>query len=404
MKKAALAIIMLLVVIAVGVALYFLFFREVVGPAGPSGGGPSVEVPGGGGLEPSGPGVVEPTVPSGGGPEVQAPQEVANGGVTIVRPVSPAPTTGATVGRGGQVSYYDRNDGRFYRMTSDGTVKKLSDKQFFNVSNAEFSDSGNVALVEYPDGSNITYNFVTDQQTTLPSHWEDFAFTSGSETLVAKSISLNEASNYLVMANADGSGARPVRELGAGAAATIVDPSPSSQVIALYPTNKGQGLGSQEVYFLGQHGENFKSMIVEGLDFRPKWTPDGERLLYSVAGQTSDYEPLLWIVDAAGDDIGRNRRILNVNTWADKCTFADNSTVYCAVPNSLPRGAGLQPNIADTTPDNIMKIDVDTGLQTLVAVPEGTYTVDRLMISPDGRNLYFTDRNTGILSNVKLAP
>jgi hypothetical protein len=107
-------------------------------------------------------------------------------------------------------------------------------------------------------------------------------------------------------------------------------------------------------------------------------------------------------VDANGDNIGRNRRTLNVDTWADKCTFSDSSTVYCAVPTELPRGAGLEPGVADEIPDNIYKIDLVTGLQTKVAEPEGQHTVGKLMLSPDGKSIFFTDKSSQILNEIKI--
>lgn len=403
MKKALLAILMLLVVAGIALAMYVVFFGGFAGPTTP----PEVTPP-----EVTPPGVLEPsdqgtggqvTQPGGQLPGSQIPDEVADGGITVVRPVATAPTVGAAVSTGGQLGYYDRNDGRFYRVGSDNTVDLISDKRFFNVSEVKFADNGDIALLEYPDGSNISFDFRTGKQVTLPSHWEEFEFAPGTEQLVAKNISSDPDSNYLVMVNADGSGARPVKEIGTGAANVIVAPSPSSQVIAFSTNGRPEGLDSREVFFIGQRGENFKSMLVQGLDFRPKWTPDSERLLYSVASSATDYKPSLWIVDASGDNIGRNRRTINVNTWADKCTFADDSTVYCAVPEQLPRGAGLQPNIADSTPDNIYRIDIETGLQTLIAVPEGSHTVESLMLSPDGSNLYFTDKTTGILNTVRLS-
>ena len=124
--------------------------------------------------------------------------------------------------------------------------------------------------------------------------------------------------------------------------------------------------------------------------------------MYSTAASISDYKPSLWIVDAAGDDIGLNRRRLNVDTWSHKCTFADTQTLYCAVPRELPTGAGLQPAVAADIPDDIYKIDMRTGLQTRVAIPEGDHTVDSIMLTPDNSYLFFTDQDDGTLNKIQL--
>jgi Tol biopolymer transport system component len=173
-------------------------------------------------------------------------------------------------------------------------------------------------------------------------------------------------------------------------------------VVALSETGDSFGVGSHEVFLIGQNQENFRSMKVEGLDFRPQWSPTGDQLLYSVAGSENDWKPSLWVVDASGDSIGANRRNLNIETWADKCTYADTSTLYCGIPDELERGYGLQPGLADSTPDTIYRIDLTTGLRTRVAIPEGSHTVESIMLSPDEKWLYFTDKVTGYLNKIQL--
>lgn len=404
MKKVLIAILMLLVVVGVGFALYYIVL-------GGPGAAPATNAPGtaatntGAGLPTAGAGTPQTGATGATAlPATQQPTQVANGGLTVVRPVSPAPTVGASISTSGQVSYYDRNDGRFYRMNADGTVSQLSDKQFFDVSNATFDPSGNKAILEYPDGSNIYYNFATGEQVTLPSHWQDFSFTAQGNQIIAKSMGIDPEARYLVMANPDGSQARPIQALGDNADKVTVAPSPDAQIVATSATGDPLGPDRQQIYFIGQNHENFKSFTVEGLNFQPKWNPNGEQLLYSVAGSISNYKPMLWVMDASGDNIGRNRKSINVNTWANKCTFADPKTLYCAVPQSLPDGAGLQPAVADQTPDDIYKIDITTGLKTLVAVPEGQHTVDKIMVSPSGQDLYFTDKGTGLLNKVQIKP
>lgn len=398
------------IAVSVGIAfgLYFMFFRGLPSGEVPPAGNANVNAPGGVGLPTAGQGA--PTPGGGGvnGPTVLPPTQVptvsptANGGLTTVTPVVAAPTTGASIAANGQLDYYNRADGKFYRVMPDGTVTALSDNVFYNVSNAKFDPKGNKAVIEYPDGSNIVYDFTTNQQVTLPKHWEGFDFSPSGQQIVAKSVGTDPDARFLVTVNTDGSGAHPFQELGNNADKVQVAWSPNNDVLATATTGKQLDVDRQEVYFLGQYGQNFKSMVVEGMDFQPKWAPSGQQMLYSVSNHTNDWKPGLWIVDAQGDDIGRNRRNLNVNTWADKCTFADDSTMYCGVPNDLPRGAGLQPDIADGTPDTIYKINLTTGLQTKVAEPEGTHTVDTMMISPDKKTLYFTDKGTGVLNKISL--
>lgn len=403
LKRIFLMIGFIAVSVLIAFGLYFVFFRGgLPGTVTNEVNEPVNGAINGGGLTPSANGNV-PVVNVNRGelpPSVVSP--VANGGLTQVTPVAPVATVGASIGSNGNVNYYNRADGKFYRLNNDGSSSLLSNNTFYSVSNATFDPTGNKAVIEYPDGANVVFDFSTNTQVTLPAHWEDFDFNPMGTQIVAKSLGVDPDSRFLVTVNADGSGARPFQELGQNADQVQVAWSPNNEVLATATTGRRLDVDRQEVYFLGQYGQNFKSMVVEGLNFQPQWAPSGSQLLYSVAGSTSDWKPQLWLVDAQGDDIGRNRRSLNINTWADKCTFADNTTLYCAVPNSLPTGAGLQPAIADNTPDTIYRISLTTGLQTVVAVPEGTHSVDSIMLSPDKQSLFFTDKGTGILNKIAL--
>lgn len=406
-----LAIILFIAVsIGIGFGLYYFFFRGA--------GAPTTNVPGTTTNQPTGTGGL-PTAGTGGGttlggtgtttlPE-QTPQQIlggpapiASGGNTIVTPVSPSPTVSATISSSGQVNYYNREDGKFYYLGPNGTVSTLSDKTFYNVKQATFDPKGNKAVLEYPDGSNIVYDFIKNQQVTLPTHWENFAFSPNGSELAAKSVALDPNSRFLVTVNADGSGGHAIQELGENQDKVAVNWSPNNQIVATAQTGDKLGIDRHEIYFIGLHGENYKSLTVEGLDFRPTWTPQGDRLLYSSASAGSDWKPQLWVVDAEGDSIGANRHSISVNTWADKCTFVDNDNVYCAVPQDLPRGAGLQPKVVDDVSDDIYRINITTGLKSKVATPEGGHTIGKIMVSPDGGTLYFTDKASGILNTMKL--
>ncbi|MEY4723272.1 MAG: hypothetical protein RLZZ324_785, partial [Candidatus Parcubacteria bacterium] len=248
MKRLLAIILFALVTIGIGFALYWFFFRAaapgvvtnvngglVNGPGGgltPAvNGGPSVNGAGGGG------GLNVPTVNApAGGAQIPTVSPVASGGITQTVPIGAGSTLGASVTTGGQVQYYDRNSGKFYRIGTDGTVSLLSNQKFFNVSAATFDPSGNKAVLEYPDGSNITYDFATGTQHTLPPHWEDFGWTANGGQVVAKSIGLDDNNRFLVMSGADGTGAHAVQELGANADKVTVAVSPTGQVIATAAT------------------------------------------------------------------------------------------------------------------------------------------------------------------------
>ena len=309
--------------------------------------------------------------------------------------------TNPRVDPSGRVQFYNDRDGKFYKMNADGTTELLSDQTFFRVDNVTWSPTKNEAVLEYPDGANISYNFDTKEQVTLPKHWEDFSFSPLGDKIASKSIALAEENRWLLTANADGSQITLIEPLGRNADKVTVDWSPNKQVVALSRTGNPLGAFREEVLFVGLAGENFRSITVEGRGFQSQWSPSGERLMYSVYSDRTDYKPELWIVNAQGDDIGTGRRQLAVNTWAEKCAFSDERFVYCAVPNTLQRGAGFAPEVADSTPDTIYRIDTQTGLRTAVETDE-PHVVDSMFLSADGRTIYFTDKRQDGLFQVAL--
>ena len=151
--------------------------------------------------------------------------------------------------------------------------------------------------------------------------------------------------------------------------------------------------------------ENFKSFKVSGAGFTSEWSPKGTSLLYSVYSESTNYNPNLWVTKGNTSELGDIKVSLNISTWPDKCTFVGENSLYCAVPQGLPRGAGLYPEIANDYLDNFYQINLNSGIKTLLASPvgiEGGYSANNLFVSPDGSILYFTDINSGTLQSIRL--
>lgn len=405
-KKIFLILLFLAVVLVIGYLLWRLFFQSAL--TTPT----ATTTPGiGGNLPTAGPGGAingENTGPGGlpsslgitPAPINGEPNPIAVGGLTKTDVLKDSATLGSTLSSDGQVQYYDKQDGKFYKIGPDGKATLLSDKVFHEVSNIVWAPNKNQAILEYPDGSKILYNFQTKKQVTIPSHWKDFSFDPSSNQIVSKSIGLDVENRWLTVSNSDGSGAKALEAIGNNESKVYPSWSPNNQIVAMY--TKGVDFDRQEVFFVGLNGENFKSTVVEGRGFESQWSTKGDRLLYSVYNTADDLKPRLWIVDAQGDTISQNRHSLDISTWADKCTFASNTEVYCAVPENLEKGAGLYPELADRTKDNLYKIDLQTGTKKLIAVPEGAYNVSQIMVPNNEGYLYFTDKRTGWIYKIKL--
>ncbi|OGH92740.1 MAG: hypothetical protein A2534_02440 [Candidatus Magasanikbacteria bacterium RIFOXYD2_FULL_39_9] len=305
----------------------------------------------------------------------------------------------ASLSVGGDFRYYNANDGKFYRVTPSGEIKPLSDQLFYSAEKVTWAKGKNQAVIEYPDNSKIVYNFDTNKQVTLPKHWEDFSFSSDGNQIAAKSLGLDPSNRWLVTINSDGTGTKLIEPMGDNSDKVIVNWSPNQQVAAFSQTGAPQGGERREVLFVGLNGENFKSAIVDGSGFMPQWSTTGKKLLYSVYSSRSDFKPELWIVDSQGDSIGNNRKLLQLNTWADKCTFGNDDTAYCAVPKNLPTGAGMSRSIAQYNYDDLYKIDLKTGLKTPISL-DSDYNIKSISYDANHNKVIFTDLNkTGVFES-----
>lgn len=408
-KKVFLVLLFLALVTVIGYFLWRFFFQSAAilpTPAAtttPSGaGGLPTAGPGGEITETGLPGTLPDgtVIPISGAPGANEPNTLALGGLTTVTTLTQSPTSNPTLTGDGQIQYYDQNDGRFYKIDKNGRAVLLSDKVFYNVDSVVWAPNKDKAIIEYPDGNKILYNFQTKKQVTLPAHWQEFSFSADSEQIISESIGLDPENRWLMVSSDDSSQATPIENIGTNDQTVYPSWSPNNQIVAMY--TKGVDFDRQEVFFVGLNGENFKSTIIEGRGFESQWSTTGDRLLYSVYHTRDDLKPRLWIVDATGDTISQNRLSLDLATWADKCTFASNTEVYCAVPETLERGAGLFPELADKTKDNLYKIDLVSGAKKLIATPDGTYNISQIMIPGAQDYLYFTDKKTDQIYQVRL--
>lgn len=329
---------------------------------------------------------------------------VAQGGATLTTEVTGHDSAGLTVRPDGNAArYYDRVTGKFYEVSAAGDVRELSSQTFFNVASILWSPSQSSALLTYPDGRTIYYEFETGRQTSLPLGSREFSFAaSGLKITFKYAVGGRE---LLVVANPDGTQIEAVADLGENEEGVIPTWSPSSEIVAFSVETLNDD--QQEVFPIGLQGENFKSFIVNGFDFRGHWSPAGTRMVYSVYNAASDYKPTLSVVDVQGDTIGQNHVALGLETWADKCTFASDTFMYCAVPNGLPSSSGLYPELAVDTSDSVYEIDLRSGTRRVIAIPVGTdgtttFRAVNLQVTPDQQFLYFTDERTGTIQKLQL--
>lgn len=404
-KKILLLIGFVILSLGLGFLVFWVFFLQGNTPEPTPPGTvvtPGGQLPGAGGSG-TGSGGAFPVTPGTETPGATAPtiSNVAQGGLTNVLPLNTSRVVDPTVTRDGSgVAFYEPETGKFYRLSSDGKTKTLlTDEVFFAVQSVSWSADKNKAVLEFPDGANIIYDFTTRSSVTLPQQTVDHKFAESSDNLAFKIETDNPDDNWLVITNSQGGNPKFIEPVGNRGALVDVGFSPNEEVVAVY--HEPIGAGKEEVYFLGQSGENFKSFIVEGLNFQGKYSPDGQRMLYHVMSPADSYNPSLWIVDVGGIATGLNKFPLNLETWVDKCTFSQNNRiVYCAVPRSLEAGTGLAVGSESITKDDFYSINLDTGIKTLIARPATTdgqidVAVTDMWLDDNEQYLFFWDARSG---------
>lgn len=303
----------------------------------------------------------------------------------------------ALASNGTDIVYYNRKDGKFYKIGEDGEETLLSEKTFYDIQNVIWSNNKDQAILEYPDGANVVYNFIKEKQTTVPKNWEEFGFSVDNKKIVTKSFSSYSAESNLVIADVSTGQTKIIENLGSNADSFQISCSPDNQVVAFF--SETVDLDHQEIYFVGQYGENFKSIIVDGIGFKGKWSPDSNKILFSVYSSLSNYEPVLWITDKDG-----NQRMLPIKTWVEKCAFYDNKIVYCGVPQEFGEMAGMFPNASSKFNDDIYMIDITKNYAEKIQIDEkfDSYNVKEILISKNQDMLYFTNGRTGRLYKIEL--
>ncbi len=411
-KKKMVALFGLVVIsVALGFAIYTLFFKtklpEKTAPLGVATGSltrsSANESAGNGGTAEGAP-ATEGGLPSAG--EHGVANALANAAVTVtplVTTANSAPTLGSD---GKSVQYYDQLSGKFYRIDASGNKILMSDQNFPAVQNIAWAPNKTNAVIEFPDGNKVIYDFAQKKQFSVPQHWTDLSFSGDSAHVVGKTVSPDPSQQFLFSARPDGTGATPIEELGNNGDKVIVNWSPNDQVVAFSKTGPplpGNG-ERQSILMIGKNHENFRALTVEGLGFEPQWSPKGDRILYSAFSSATGMSPTLWIDGGTNESVGAAKNYLNVNTWAHKCTFMNNNEILCAVPNpeKLVPGIGFAPDLATDTDDTIYKINIKTGLQLIVAKPTGNRTIQHIDISADGHTMFLKDQNSGDILKMEL--
>ncbi|MDP3996563.1 MAG: hypothetical protein Q8P86_02625 [bacterium] len=401
-RKTAFIIIIVIVLILLGV-LFWLYSSQSEKDGGMFGEFPTSPIfPGGG----SG-GEEEPTEEQGGGTFTENPR--------LLNKISETPVAGASIFSKTEddeetvyIRHVDRGIGNIFE-TDLRTLEqiRISNKTIPKVYEALWKNDGSEVILRYLDESERIISFhaeISDelpeeetlQGTFLPQGIPHIAVSPDSSSIFY--ISPNSGGSTGITADFDGGGrsqiwSSPLREW--------LPSWASLSTVALFSKPGFAVAGS--LFFVNNQNGAVRNILndVSGLTALPN--PDGTLILLSSGDRTGLSTSVLTVSD------GKTENFLTT-TMPEKCVWSreETSTVYCAVPITLPQAAYPDEWYKGKVSflDDIWKIDVETGLSEFVAnlKSESGEEIDaiELKLSPNEDYLIFTNKKDLSLWSLKL--
>jgi len=387
-----------IVVIGLGLAVYFLFFAPKSGqltvsdnPFGDIGSGaaaaPSDLTEGQGAGTVVGPNFVKITdgpVAEG----VAAVDIMVANGTNVSSTSSSTPTTPDT-----DIRFIDRASGNIYSYVVHArTLTRRSNKTLPGIQEASWVPNGSLAYVRFITSDSSTGEHIATY--ALPESGEGGYFIEQDldEARVASSTGLftlltSTSGSVGTIAKVDGTNARTL--FTSLVSSLIVYPAGNTYFAHTKASSRTDGYGFQ----ISGGALNRILGPLRGLTLLP--SPSGKSLLYTYVDGGITH---LAVIDLAN----RNATALPLATLTEKCVWADEVTVYCGVPTSM---SGSIPDDwyqgAVSFSDRIWRIDMTARVATLVVDPTqvAKTSIDAVALTVDPKQdvLVFTDKKTGSL-------
>lgn len=402
MKRLTIIFGLLLAVVALGIVIYFIFFRSAPETTPPTDSqNPFGGIDGGQG------GVRDVVIPEVGVPQQGAGDEVAPQlykiteapvaeGAVVFRIKVPQQGAGTTTAatEDTEVRYVDRASGNIYRFRlGERTLERITNLTLPGIQEAVWASDGSRAFLRF-----ISAELGTDRVETYA-----LSATGGEGYFLEPNLSdvVVTGTSSVLSVLPSTNGAMGTRASLAGTnAATVFSTSLSALKVFRAGTSyaavtKPSALLPGYAFSISRAGE-FTRILgpLSGLSLLP--SPSGTRYLYSYKDGGS--------VRLALFDSTTNEAVaLPVATLAEKCVWtSDSSIAYCAVPRSI---TGTLPDDwylgVRSTSDRVWKIDMAGRVAALVFDPSVLADTDidavALTLDPKDDALVFTNRNDGSL-------
>lgn len=159
------------------------------------------------------------------------------------------------------------------------------------------------------------------------------------------------------------------------------------------------GFAEGYLFALTRSGGAFQKIIGPAFGLMTKFSPAGTKLLVS-STDSAGRNPLTEIRDPSGKTL----LILTPSTLPEKCAWAGDNKLYCAVPNAVPASAVWPDSYLSgefNSSDKIVIFDLANG-KTKEISPEGNFDISDPLVAQDEKALFFVNRVDGTLWSLRL--
>ncbi len=261
----------------------------------------------------------------------------------------------------GDISYYEKGTGRMFSVNSDTKEEKvLSANALPNFIKTIWSSDKQEVISQFYSLSGTQYkyyNFQTKQSATLNS-LQLPAFSPDGSQIVSFASSLDANGTYNILISQPN-----------GSISKKIFSTRLSYVNLYWPQDNllafevSDNRGHSKLFSLTKEGE-VGEILTDAQNLKTQWSPDGQLLLFSKVGDTSQTELSYQnIMDGS-------ETLLPVTTSASKCAWSiDGKTIVCAVPTASGDG------------EELYKVDVTNKTKQLITALGPNMQVQEMLLS-----------------------
>lgn len=294
-----------------------------------------------------------------------------------------------------KILFYKKEGGDLLSSDFSGSrTDKISNLTIVGILEAKRSPARDRSAVRYLDNETIKsfLHIATSSVATLPQGITSISWSPSGDSLAY--LLPNGDGADLIIGDDSGNGRKtefstPILD------ASIAWVSKNTIAFQTAPSGFAEGY----VFAYSRNSNLFRKIIGPEFGLTSLWSPDGSKILTTAANRGGGNIQMT-IRDASG----KPDFVVNAQTLSEKCVWADDETVYCAVPRSLPADVALPDDYLRgelNTEDQLVSLDLASQKVTTI-FNEGNFDMSDLVVTKDQKYLFFVDRNDGTLWRLML--